>query len=234
MEIEKARFTMDIEQARFNMVEQQIRTWEVLDQSVLELLFQVKRENFVPAAYRSLAFIDMEIPLGPNAGEGQVMMSPKLEARIVQEVAPKAHERVLEVGTGSGYLAALLAKKAERVRTIEISEKLALTASANLAANQITNVEVKVGDAAQSPAAFVTPNEVFEVIVLSGSVPMLPEAFLPHLAVGGRMFAIVGDEPAMKATLMTKTGATSYASQVLFETVLPPLIHAAEPSRFRF
>jgi protein-L-isoaspartate(D-aspartate) O-methyltransferase len=225
---------MDIEQARFNMVEQQIRTWEVLDQSVLELLFAVKRENFVPPAYRSLAFVDMEIPLGPKAGEGEVMMAPKLEARLLQEVAPKSHERVLEIGTGTGYLTALLAKRAQRVVSVEINASLAKTAAATLSANQITNVEVKQGDAAKTPASVVGANDVFEVIVLGGSVPVLPEAFLKHLTVGGRLFAIVGDAPAMKATLVTKTGEGAYAAAELFETVLPPLQNATQPSRFTF
>jgi protein-L-isoaspartate(D-aspartate) O-methyltransferase len=224
---------MDIENARFNMVEQQIRTWEVLDQSVLELLFHVKRENFVPAAYRALAFVDMEIPLGSIA-DGQVMMAPKVEARIVQELAPKSHERVLEIGTGSGYLAALLAQKAERVRSIEISPQLAKMATANLVANQIRNVDVRVGDAAKTPGDAIGPNEVFEVIVFSGSVPILPENYLQHLTVGGRLFAIVGDAPVMKATLITKTGEGAYAARELFETVLPPLVNAPEPSRFSF
>jgi protein-L-isoaspartate(D-aspartate) O-methyltransferase len=224
---------MDIENARFNMVEQQIRTWEVLDQSVLELLFHVKRENFVPAAYRALAFVDMEIPLGSIA-DGQVMMAPKVEARIVQELAPKSHERVLEIGTGSGYLAALLAQKAERVRSIEISPQLAKMATDNLVANQIRNVDVRVGDAAKTPGDAIGPNEVFEVIVFSGSVPILPENYLQHLTVGGRLFAIVGDAPVMKATLITKTGEGAYAARELFETVLPPLVNAPEPSRFSF
>jgi protein-L-isoaspartate(D-aspartate) O-methyltransferase len=224
---------MDIENARFNMVEQQIRTWEVLDQSVLELLFHVKRENFVPAAYRALAFVDMEIPLGSIA-DGQVMMAPKVEARIVQELAPKSHERVLEIGTGSGYLAALLAQKAERVRSIEISPQLAKMATDNLVANEIRNVDVRVGDAAKTPGDAIGPNEVFEVIVFSGSVPILPENYLQHLTVGGRLFAIVGDAPVMKATLITKTGEGAYAARELFETVLPPLVNAPEPSRFSF
>ncbi len=221
---------MDIEQARFNMVEQQIRTWEVLDQSVLDLLFVVKREEFVPPAYRSIAFVDMEIPIA----EGQMMMAPKLEARILQEIAPKSHERVLEIGTGSGYLTALLAKCCERVLSIEYFQSLAVSASAALASHGIGNAEVKTGDAAQSPAAFVGTNQQFEVIVFTGSVPILPEAYLPYLAIGGRMFAIIGDAPAMKATLITKTTENAYGMQELFETVLPPLIHAAQPSRFSF
>ena len=221
---------MDIELARFNMVEQQIRTWEVLDQTVLELLFTVKRENFVPAAYRSLAFVDMEIPLG----EGQVMLAPKFEARILQEVAPKPHERVLEIGTGSGYLSALLASRAAKVASIEYFESLAISAAAKLATAGIGNVEITIGDAARSPANFIDPQQQFDVIVFTGSLPVLPAAYLPHLAVGGRLFAIIGDAPAMKAMLYTKTSEQSTVALELFETVIAPLINAAEPSRFTF
>lgn len=221
---------MDIELARFNMVEQQIRTWEVLDQTVLELLFTVKRENFVPAAYRSLAFVDMEIPLG----EGQVMLAPKFEARILQEVAPKPHERVLEIGTGSGYLSALLASRAAKVASIEYFESLAISAAAKLATAGIGNVEITIGDAARSPANFIDPQQQFDVIVFTGSLPVLPAAYLPHLAVGGRLFAIIGDAPAMKAMLYTKTSEQSKVALELFETVVAPLINAAEPSRFTF
>ena len=141
---------MDFEQARFNMIEQQIRTWEVLDPQVLNLLFQVKREDFVPTAYRAIAFTDMEIPLGE--GHGQFMMAPKMEARIVQELAPEATESVLEIGTGSGYLTALLASRAARVTSIEYFEVYSRRAAGNLARANITNVNLKVGDAAQSPA----------------------------------------------------------------------------------
>jgi protein-L-isoaspartate(D-aspartate) O-methyltransferase len=226
----------NLEQARFNMVEQQIRTWEVLDQSVLDLLFVVKREDFVPPAYRALAFMDTEIPLGTEGIEfdNQTMMTPKLEARIIQELAPKSHERVLEIGTGSGYLTALLAKRAARVASIEYFQTLANQAAGKLAGAGIGNVEITVGDAAISPAAFLPAGQTFEVIVLTGSTPTLPDAFLPYLAIGGRMFAVIGDAPVMKATLIRKTAANAYATEVLFETVLPPLIHAQQPSRFTF
>ncbi len=221
---------MDIEQARFNMIEQQIRTWEVLDQSVLDLLFTVKRENFVPAAYRTLAFVDMEIPIG----EGQTMMSPKLEARIVQELAPKSHESVLEVGTGSGYLSALLASRAAEVLSVEYFQSLATSAAARLAAAGIDNVDVKVGDAAATPAGMIGREPRFDVIVLTGSVPLLPTDYLTYLAKGGRLFAVVGDAPAMKGMLFTKTSDTHTSATELFETVLTPLINAPQPSRFSF
>ncbi len=224
---------MTIEQARFNMVEQQIRPWDVLDQDVLAMLFTVKREDFVPAAYRSMAFMDTEIPLNEN-GEGQSMLSPKLEARILQEVAPKSHERALEIGTGSGYFTALLAKSLERVASIEYFQTLATSAAAKLAAAGIGNVEITVGDAATSPAAFAPPLQKFEVIVFTGSLPELPSAYLPYLAIGGRLFAVIGDAPAMKGTLITKITETAFNTSELFETVVPPLLNAPQPSRFQF
>ncbi len=221
---------MDFEQARFNMVEQQIRPWEVLDQEVLDLLFAVKREDFVPPAYRAIAFTDMEIPLGHD----QVMMAPKIEARILQEVAPKSAENVLEIGTGSGYLTALLAKSAHHVSSIELFEDLKNEAASRLVSANITNVVLKVGDAGKTPDAFLDPQERFDVIVLTGSVPIVPEAYLSRLANGGRFFAVVGDAPAMKATLITKTAENQFVSAEIFETVVPPLINAAQPSRFSF
>lgn len=221
---------MDFEQARFNMVEQQIRTWEVLDQSVLDLLVQVKREDFVPVAYRAIAFTDMEIPIG----EGQLMMSPKMEARIVQEVSPKATDLVLEIGTGSGYLTALLASRAAKVTSLEIFDSLSQLAAGNLARANIRNVILKVGDAAESPAAFVGPDEKFDVIVLTGSVPMLPQIYLDALTEHGCLFAIVGDAPVMKATLFRRAGDKIFAQAEIFETVVAPLIHAKQPSRFQF
>ena len=221
---------MDFEKARFNMVEQQIRPWEVLDQGVLDLLFTVKREDFVPAAYRAIAFTDMEIPLGHD----QVMMAPKIEARVLQEVAPKSSDNVLEIGTGSGYLTALLAKSAHHVTSIEYFEDLKNEAAARLAAANLTNVILKAGDAAQSPDACIDPQEKFDVIVLTGSVPTVPAVFLQRLTVGGRFFAVVGDAPVMKATLITRTAENQFVSAEIFETVVPPLLNAAQPSRFNF
>ncbi len=225
-----ATYPMDFEKARFLMVEQQIRTWEVLDQGVLDLLFAVKREDFVPIAYRSLAFVDMEIPLDHQ----QTMMAPKLEARILQEVAPKSNERVLEIGTGSGYLTALLAKQAESVTSIDIFENFSLAAAATLARIGVINVHLKTGDAAESAVSILASHETFDVIVLAGSVPMLPKAYLDMLNLNGRLFAVVGDAPAMKATLFTNTGDTAFTADDLFETVLTPLINAKQPSRFEF
>ena len=221
---------MDFEKARFLMVEQQIRTWEVLDQDVLDLLFAVKREDFVPVAYRSLAFVDMEIPLDHQ----QTMMTPKLEARILQEVAPKSDERVLEIGSGSGYLTALLAKQAESVTSIDIFQDFSLAAAAKLARIGVTNVHLKTGDASESAVNILASHETFDVIVLTGSVPMLPKAYLDMLNLNGRLFAVVGDAPAMKATLFTKTGEPAFTTDDLFETVLMPLVNAKQPSRFEF
>ncbi len=225
-----ATHNMDFEKARFLMVEQQIRTWEVLDQDVLDLLFAVKREDFVPVAYRSLAFVDMEIPLDHQ----QTMMTPKLEARILQEVAPKSDERVLEIGSGSGYLTALLAKQAESVTSIDIFQDFSLAAAAKLKRIGVTNVHLKTGDAAESAVNILASHETFDVIVLTGSVPMLPKAYLDMLNLNGRLFAVVGDAPAMKATLFTKTGEPAFTTDDLFETVLMQLVNAKQPSRFEF
>ena len=218
---------MDIEQARFNMVEQQIRPWDVLDQEVLDLLRQVRREDFVPEAHRSLAFSDMEIPLG----HGETMLSPKLEARIVQEVGVKAGDQVLEVGTGSGYMTALLARMAYQglVRSVEIVPEFTARAEATLKGQGITNVALEVGDAARG-----WRGGPYDVIVLTGSVPVLPEAFLASLKVGGRLFAVVGDAPVMEGQLITRVAEGAYRTTNLFETSVPPLKNAMQPQRFVF
>lgn len=221
--------SIDIEKARFNMVEQQIRTWEVLDQEVLDLLFEVKREDFVPAPYRGLAFADMEIPLG----HGQAMMAPKVEARIVQELAIRKTERVLEIGTGSGYLAALLASRALEVVSVEIFPEFSAAAQEKLRLAGISNAVLRVGDGARAQAAVVGAGG-FDVIVLTGSTPVLPKAFLDALNPNGRLFAVVGDAPVMKALLMTKTPSGSIAATELFETQLAALINAEQPERFVF
>jgi len=217
---------MNIEQARFNMVEQQIRTWEVLDSEVLDLLFALKREEFVPPEQRAIAFADLEIPLG----HGESMMQPKVEARILQELALKPQETVYEVGTGSGYLTALMAKRARHVTSAEIHPDLQARAADNLRAAGISNVTLLPGDSARTPLA----ESAFDVIVLTGSTPILPQAFLDRLSPGGRLFAVVGDAPAMKAVLVRQPVPGSFQHTELFETVIKPLVNAAEPSRFRF
>lgn len=218
--------TTDLELARFNMVEQQIRPWEVLNQGVLDLLYIVKREEYVPTPYRALAFADMEIPLG----HGEVMMSPKMEARILQEIAVKKEETVLEVGSGSGYMTALLAHYARYVYSIEIRPELKTMAERNLSAHGITNVNVALGDAAHGWAT----HSPYDVIVLTGSTPILPSTFLQQLKTGGRLFAIVGDPPIMEAQLITRLQGDVYKNLSLFETCIKPLINATQPERFVF
>ncbi len=215
---------MNIEQARFNMIEQQIRPWEVLDPAVLDLLFVVKREDFVPAAYRSLAFADMEIPLG----HGQAMLAPKIEAKLLQELGVKKTDKVLEIGTGSGYMAALLAARAEHVVTVELVPELADMARRNLEQAGVANVTVETGDGAQG----WSHRGPYDVIVLSGSVPALPGALLKQLRVGGRLAAIVGEAPVMEAQLVTCTAEGVYNTVNLFETVVPALANTEAKSAF--
>ncbi|GGC08550.1 protein-L-isoaspartate O-methyltransferase [Oxalicibacterium flavum] len=221
---------MNIEQARFNMIEQQIRPWDVLDTDVLDLLVVVKREAFVPAAYRALAFADSEIPL-PG---GENMLTPKLEARIMQELAVQKHENVLEIGAGSGYMAALLAHKARHVTTVEINPELKAMAEKNLADYGVTNVEVAEGDAAQGYKGLVQPNAPYDVIVVSGSVPVVPEGLLAQLKVGGRMFVVVGTLPAMTAQIITRTSEVNFDTVGKFETIVKPLRNVPAPSPFKF
>lgn len=224
----------DLERARFNMIEQQIRPWDVLDLDVLALLSRVKREDFVPAPHRALAFTDMMIPLAAHAEEalrnGWCMLEPKQEARILQDVAPQPHEKVLEVGAGSGYMAALLASRAQRVVTLEIQPELARMARENLQAAGIRNVEVREADGSKGLAA----EGPFDVIVLSGSVAEVPQALLGQLKVGGRLAAIVGTDPVMRATFVTRTGEGSWTTTQPWDTAAPRLAHFPEPSRFRF
>ncbi|OIJ44011.1 protein-L-isoaspartate O-methyltransferase family protein [Massilia timonae] len=217
---------MNIEQARFNMIEQQIRPWNVLDEDVLALLHVVKREQFVPKAYENLAFADVEIPL-PG---GETMFNPKVEARIVQEIAVKKHENVLEIGTGSGYMAALLAHKARHVTTVEIQPESVTLARENLAKAGVGNVSVEEGNGAQGWSA----GAEYDVIVVSGGLPVLPEALVKQLKVGGRMIAILGEAPAMSCQLITRTSETAHDAVKVFETVAKPLTGAEAPSRFTF
>ncbi len=217
---------MDIERARFNMIEQQIRPWDVLNTGVLDLLFVVKREDFVPPQHRALAFVDTEVPL-PN---GQCMLAPKVEARLLQELDVRKHERVLEIGAGSGHMAALLAHRAQAVVTLEIDPQLAALARANLARANVMNAEVVEADGSRQ----LPVDGPFDVILLSGSVAEVPEALLGQLKPGGRLAAIVGGEPVMRATLLTRGSDEALGRRVLFDTMAQRLRGFAEPSRFRF
>ena len=217
---------MNIEQARFNMIEQQIRPWNVLDQDVLDLLHVVKREQFVPAAYQNLAFADVEIPL-PG---GETMLAPKIEARVMQETGVKKHETVLEIGTGSGYMAALLAHRAAKVTTVEINPETAELAKKNLANAGIHNVTVEVGNGAQG----WEKGAPYDVIVISGALEVLPEAILKQVKVGGRIAAIVGQAPVMEAAIISRTGENTYSTIKVFETNVRYLTGAPVPSHFQF
>jgi protein-L-isoaspartate(D-aspartate) O-methyltransferase len=217
---------MDVERLRYNMVESQIRTWEVLDQAVLDTLFAVKREEYVPPQYRSLAFVDMEIPLG----HGEVMLAPKLEARMLQELTLKPTDRVLEVGTGSGYMTALLAHRAGHVYSVELRADLSAAAGARLATHGVRNVTLEVGDAAHG----WSKHAPYGAIVLTGSVPMLAAQFKTQLQPGGRLLAIIGEPPVMTATLVTCVTEGAWNQTGLFETCIAPLRNAPQPERFIF
>ena len=222
---------MDFEKARFNMVEQQVRPWDVLDQSVLDLLFVVKREDFVPPVYRALAFSDMEIPLRIDGVDtGECMWSPKMEARILQELALKPHENVLEIGTGSGHLTALLAHKAQHVVSVEIDARLEAFGATNLARAGVHNVRLESGNGSRGWIA----RAPYDAIVVTGSLPMIPSALRNQLKIGGRLAAVVGSGPVMSAEIVTRASDTSFDTVRLFETWLKPLRDADQPSSFRF
>ena len=217
---------MNLEQARFNMIEQQIRPWNVLDDQVLHLLSVVKREDFVPLAHKALAFVDMEIPIG----HGQRMLAPRLEARLLQDAAVQKHEKVLEIGAGSGYLTALLAHQAQRVIALEIQPELAAMARANLQKAGIHNAEVRQFDGAVGAAA----EGPFDVIVLGGCVAEVPQNLLTQLKVGGRLLAIVGQEPVMRATIVSRTGEAEFSTRQPWDSAAPNLLNFPVPSPFRF
>ena len=217
---------VNFDAARDLMIKSQLRTWDVLDQRVLDLVARMPREEYVPAAYRNIAYVDMNIPLG----HGEVMMAPKLEARLLQELEIDPQDKILEIGTGSGYMAALLANLGRQVVSVEIRPEFTAAAAARLAHHGVRNITLEVGDAAlgwdrQKP---------YDVIVITGSLPILPETFQQSLAPGGRMIAIVGRAPAMEVRRIRRLDANSFHEDSLFETVLPPLINATEPSRFVF
>jgi protein-L-isoaspartate(D-aspartate) O-methyltransferase len=236
---------MDIERARFNMVEQQIRPWDVLDPDVLELLYALKREDFVPPAYRAMAFTDMEIPLiVGDRPTGQTMLSPKMEARLLQELSLQRNESVLEVGAGSGYMAALMAHRAGQVVSLEINPAIAQFARDNLARAAITNVRIECADGAPigtpgTVAGDVSTQQGWDAIVLSGSVPYMPENILARLRAGGRAIAIVGEAPVMTARLFTRidsggSAVARFETVDLFETMAIALQHFPQLASFHF
>ena len=237
---------MNYEQARFNMIEQQIRPWEVLDNQVLSLLALVRREDFVPLAHRALAFVDMEIPLdaGPASQRelGQCMLAPKVEARILQDLSVLKHEKVLEIGTGSGYMAALLAHRGQQVVTLEIDAKLAALARKNLQRAGVYNADVLHRDGAGQlgtvEGRIAAEDDLldgpFDEIVLSGSVAEVPASLLSLLKIGGRLSAIVGFEPVIRATLITRVEGSAWRTTQAWDTVAPRLLNFAEPSTFTF
>ncbi len=224
------------ETARFNMIEQQVRTWDVLDPKVLQLLHDVPRENFVPEAYQGLSFADLEIPLGTKkngtekSDRGQTMLSPKLEGRILQALNVQKTDHVLHIGTGSGYFTALLASLAKHVLSLEIDAELSATAAYKLSLNHFHNVSLELADgvagwAAQAP---------FDVIVLTGSSPAEPPNMRAQLAIGGRLFIVLGQAPAMQATLIQRVSETGFKEDILFETCIPALENAIQISSFEF
>jgi len=221
---------MDFERARFNMIEQQIRPWDVLDQDVLDLFSVLRREDFVPPAWRAMAFTDMEVPLildGKPTGE--CLFPPRVEARLMQSLAVRRHEHVLEVGTGSGFMAALLAHRARRVLSTDIHAGLAAFGRDNLQRAGIRNVAIETFNGAQPPGT-----DRFDVIVLSGAVPFVPESLLQRLAPGGRLTAIVGNAPSMTAVMHTRTAENAFTCEPLFDTLVRPLQGFPQPARFAF
>jgi protein-L-isoaspartate(D-aspartate) O-methyltransferase len=225
------RDSIDLEKARYNMVEQQVRPWDVLDQSVLDLMMTVRREDFVPPQHRGLAFMDLEIPLDIDGySSGEAMFAPRVEARLLQELALKPHDHVLEIGTGSGFMAALVAHKARHVLTVEVDERLARFGAGNLARAGVRNATVERGDGARGWVA----RAPFDVIIVSGSLPVLPAELPAQLKHGGRLAAIVGDAPAMTAQIVTRVADNAFETLKLFETCVKPLRNAWCPSSFRF
>ncbi|MDM0087826.1 MULTISPECIES: protein-L-isoaspartate O-methyltransferase [unclassified Variovorax] len=218
------------ERLRFNMIEQQIRPWDVHDPLVLELLNTIRREDYVPAVHRALAFFDMELPLGNGAEPGQTMLAPKIEARTLNDLKVQPHESVLEIGTGSGFMAALLAGRAAKVLTLEIDARLAESAAKTLQRNGVTNVEVRHADGSKP----LSSGPTFDVIVLSGSVARIPQGLLGSLNIGGRLSAIVGNEPMMRTHIVTRVSEGQWETTQPWDTVAPRLLNFPEPSPFNF
>ncbi|MBT9490082.1 MAG: protein-L-isoaspartate O-methyltransferase [Rubrivivax sp.] len=220
---------MNTELARFNMIEQQIRPWDVLDPTVLSLLAAVRREDFVPAALQGMAFVDAQVPL-PG---GQHMLEPRVEARLLQELQVQRHEKVLEIGTGSGFMAALLGHRAQQVVTLECDPALAKQARAQLQRAGLTNVSVRDVSAAAGARGLAAEGP-FDAILLSGSVASVPQVLLQQLKPGGRLLAIVGDQPVMRARLFSRAGEAAWSDTDLFDTTAPRLQGFEPVSRFVF
>jgi protein-L-isoaspartate(D-aspartate) O-methyltransferase len=225
-----AAVAINTEKARFNMIQQQIRPWSVLDPDVLGLLNVFKREDFVPEGYKDLAFADIEIPLKSDAKPGQTLLAPRIEARLLQNMTIKNTDKVLEIGAGSGYMAALLAAKAEFVYSVEIDPELVDQARRNLRKADVANVSVDLGDASQGWDLYAP----YDAILVSGSLPALPDALLRQLKIGGRLVAVVGEAPSMEAQRVRRTDENTFSSENLFETVLVPLVNAPQPKKFVF
>jgi protein-L-isoaspartate(D-aspartate) O-methyltransferase len=217
---------MNFEQARENMIKQQIRPWEVVDKKTLDLIAEIHREDFIPESYRHLALSDINIPLA----HGQITMTPKVEARLLQSLAAQSHEKILEIGTGCGYLTALLAKSGKIVHSIDIHPEFMEHAAPRFKQYGLNNIELRVGDAVRG----WPDTGPYDVIVVTGSVPILERYFQEQLNINGRLFVIVGQSPAMDARLITRTGTDEWLTESLFETDLPPLIGAPKPEAFRF
>lgn len=217
---------MGLEQARLNMIEQQIRPWDVLDQDILDMLLEVPRDRFVDDEHKGLAYADTTIALGL----GQVMMHPKIEARMLQALQPHPTDKVLEIGTGSGYVTALLARLTHHVQSVDIYAEFTARAQKRLRALAIDNVTLETGDAARGWGE----NQLFDIIAITGSLPVLPEAFKQRLNRGGRLFVILGTSPVMEAVLLRRVGDSGWSREALFETDLPPLLNASTPSTFIF
>ena len=217
---------INIESARHNMVVNQIRAGSVLDDRILELVGRGPRQDFVPDALRNIAFVDMQIPLG----HGEVMMAPQVEARLLQALAIKPTDKILEIGTGSGYMTWLLAQLGAKVHSVEIRAEFTDRASGRLAAHGARNVELEIGDGARG----WDKHAPYDVILVTGSLPMLADGFKKNLAVGGRLIAIVGQSPAMEARLITRITESGFDTRSLFETDLPPLKNVLAPSTFAF
>lgn len=217
---------MNFDHARYNMVEQQIRTWEVIDDRVLSLLETIEREDFVPVRYRKLAFADLNIPLA----HGQIMMKPNVEGRMLQALNLQPDETALEIGTGSGFITACLARLARHVVSVEVFEDLSKSAKRTLKDKEVHNLELFVGDALGG----WQPEQAHDVLVVTGSVPAVPEHFKGWVNPGGRLFIVTGNAPAMNARLLTRINASEWREESLFETDLPRLVNAEQPPQFEF